>query len=707
MVPQNMGRSKFHVTAADTKFISHLVHQFFVKNGSSLPSGNAMEQGRPPVAHMIHSDDDDDDGLESHKDKLASSSEESGSSSDEEDSLSSADSTRASHTGNRQRGRSSFSPSPDWATEDDAGSSDAPKRRGPGRPRKHQGKSDAPDKRGHEPWSVEEEALIRETMAMQLQMKGNLGFSRKTAMKLLEVFPRRTTSAIKNKWLGLKLKDIWGDWGEAEGKVQARDAKGKVRIEDPDPRKHYEGDSGSMTVYNDADEDRFDDSEVKPGSHEMNSWIKNRWTPEQDRLLTKRMHSEMQSAGVATMSVPKTVMKELGRSFGRKEKSISRRWSYLSGNSTWGGSDKRKKTKRVVGSILARIEPQGEESAPASQQAREDRPTKENRLLQWSPQEIETLDRLTKGIDKAADIDFKEILHQMPDPSRRTVAGCNVFWRRHIQPSRIPRGRLSTEKYVHISRRQSTAFQSVLTQLLSPYLQTRIRSMTMKHWGRVQIPAANLTFPNNRRKARREAPSPVATLNLPNIPRKPKGARKASSSNLRQSKILHIDLAGGPARKTISCGVWPGRAFHGVPLQLRYLTAAKALASCATAFTLSRCPSTRRDSKVSQVSAIHPLLSAHPCADGENLAPVLGADVRSHGCKLGLFADVPTPGGMRSWIATRLRKETRSSRWPGEPSTHGNRVTRVRNGPLLVGRSMAVQTLNLPSTDVTTMMIQR
>lgn len=441
----------------------HLVHQLFVKDEPSLPLGNALEQDRSSVAHFMHSDDDEGE-LELHKDRSVSSSEESDSSSDDENPLCSHDSRRAFPAANRERGRSSSSSSPDWDTENEVEGSDAPKKRGPGRPRKHQDDSGAPEKRRCEPWSAEEEALIREKMAMQLQMKGNLGFGHKTAMELLEIFPGRTASAITNKWSSLKTKDIWDDLGGPEGKVRSRDARGKVRVETPGLEKQYGGDSGSLTLYNDPNDDASDNREIKPGSHDMNSLIKNGWPPEQDRLLTEMMQSEMQSTGVAAMSVPPAVQKRLARSFGRKEKSISRRWSYLLGSATWGGAEKRKRKEHVVGFIMAEAEPQNQteeqssasssrlprsdtsmqsEAAEASEPRLSSQSTKEPRASTWSPQEVEALTRLTQGSNRMADIDFKDVAARLPSVSMRTEKACKVFWARHVQPHRPDKGTLS------------------------------------------------------------------------------------------------------------------------------------------------------------------------------------------------------------------------------------------------------------------------
>lgn len=475
---QITSRSNFHVTATNTKSISHLVHQLFVKDEPSLPLGNALEQERSSVARLMHSDDDEDVS-EPHENRSASSSDESDSSSDEEDALCSGDSTGAFQAEDRGRGRNMFSPPPDWATEDEAGSSDAPKRRGPGRPRKRRGDPDSPEKQKPDPWSMEEEALIQETMAMQLQRQGSFRYSRKIFSKLLEAFPGRTTSSIRNKWMRTKRK------------LQSRNANDKVRVEESDIKEHCEEELGAMVEYANGLDDDSDGREIKPGRHEMASWIKNRWTPEQDGLLIERMQSEMQSAGVTAMTVPLAMREELARLLGRKEKSIARRWSQLSRTSKGLEAEKRQTKKRTVDSILAKAEAQGQteeqspapfsrlsqfdtlvqsEAAEASKPRRKSQSTKEPRVSTWSPHEVEALTRLTQGFNRMADIDFKDVAARLPSPSMRTEKACKVFWARHVQSQQPDKGTLSNAPDANfpVPRALPTSWKRVIRRLLSP-----------------------------------------------------------------------------------------------------------------------------------------------------------------------------------------------------------------------------------------------
>lgn len=447
----------------DTTSISHPVHEVFVKDDPhSLVLGNALEKSRFPQAPPIHSEDEKE-AVQPSPERSRNSSEESELSSIEEDSVSYGDSNGPLQTSKSERCRNNLSPSPDSAEEDQAGRSDAPKKRAPVQP-SDKGEWDASEKRGPtkpqiEPWSEEEEAVIREMMAAQLQMDGHLGYSRQAAMELKEVFPRRSTAAIRSKWLSMRTKDIWDGWRETRGKPQVLDAKSKVVIGNPDFEICDEKDSASSTEFDDDDDDDYSDHEARIGLRDLHSGNKYKWTTEQDRILGETMLREMQSAGVEHMSVPLTVKKELARSFGLKERAISRRWLLLSGRGT---GLKEWKTKTKVVPVLDKTALQEQERAPetypqllhleilrqsegavASGPQHEIGPTRDHHASTWSPQEIEILTTLTRGLHRSADIDFKHVAAQMPDPSRRTVDACRRYWDRHVKSPQRSQGTLS------------------------------------------------------------------------------------------------------------------------------------------------------------------------------------------------------------------------------------------------------------------------
>lgn len=83
------------------------------------------------------------------------------------------------------------------------------------------------------------------------------------------------------------------------------------------------------------------------------------------------------------------------------------------------------------------------EGAVASESQHEIGSTRDYHASTWSPQEIEILTTLTRGLHRSADIDFKHIAAQMPDPSRRTVDACRRFWDRHVKSRRPSQGTLS------------------------------------------------------------------------------------------------------------------------------------------------------------------------------------------------------------------------------------------------------------------------
>ncbi|POS79282.1 hypothetical protein DHEL01_v202317 [Diaporthe helianthi] len=532
------------------------LHQLFIKNQSTPLSGNGLEQGQPCVVHLAQPDDDED-GLEPHQDIPPSSSEESDSSSDEEDFAPIADSDGDFGGRQGEEPRSSVSISPEWTTDEETGNLGTPKRRGVGRPSKHHVAPDGPEKRGpgrpkSKPWSAEEETLVREKMATQLKTQGDLILRLQTCMELLQVFPGRTKAAVKNKWLDLKMKDSREDLEERDRKAGAPEAKAKAK-------KNHGQDTGSW-IKSDADDgDELEDAEVSRGPRNLSSWVSNTWTPEQDKLLSDRMKSEMQSAGVTSMKVPPALQEELASLFGRKTTAICRRWRFLAGG-CWNGREKRKREnrkkdpvpsvdsenddetkfdspevdrgshefvtqkklvwtperdrllvkkmkselksagvatmpvppalqrelgklfsvhektisrrwrlisetftssgsgqmKRKDESELPRTPGKGEGKAegiaPASSpqlQVSDDpgdsegaeasgsrRKSSPNKVSTWSAQEVEALTRLTKDLKSSGDIDFEEVAAQLPSPMTRTAKACKVYWHKHLQSSR-------------------------------------------------------------------------------------------------------------------------------------------------------------------------------------------------------------------------------------------------------------------------------
>ncbi|KAG6360841.1 hypothetical protein INS49_011908 [Diaporthe citri] len=362
------------------------LHEVFVKDDSNSLLANAPEERRPSRALQTHSDDEKN-GLGPWKSSSRSSSKESELSSLNGGSLSCGDSTGAFQVRERERGRNSFSPSPDWAEEDQAGSSDSREEQGPGRPSK-QDERDVSKRPGsgrppNGPWSEEEEAVIRETMATQLQIDGHLRYSRQATMNLKEFFPRRTTAAIKAKWLNMRTRDIWDEWKGTRGQTQVGDAKVKDLMEDPDLETHDEKHSGSFMEYDD-DEDESSDNESRPGSNGLKKWKKRNMVP----VLTKSALQQEEQTPTSSSRLP---------------------YSERPGQS---------------------------EVAGASVSRRKIRPAKEHRTQLWSPREIEILTNLTKGFNKLEDIDFKYIAAQLPDPFRRSEKACKSFWVRRVESCR-------------------------------------------------------------------------------------------------------------------------------------------------------------------------------------------------------------------------------------------------------------------------------
>lgn len=364
-------------------------------NQSPPLSGHRLEQGRPYVVHLAHSDDEED-GWEAHQDRSPSSSEESDSSSDEEDFPSHGDSDGDFGERHGERHQNSVSPSPEWTTDDETGSSGTLRRRGVGRPSKNQDDLDDPEKRGRgrpksKPWSAEDETLMREKMAMQLQRQGDLILKMETCVDLLQYFPDRTRGAIKNKWLDLKMKDAQDDLGARGGKVRALDAQARVRIKVPEVKKRHDKDSSSLIESETEDGGEVEHREESRARHNLHSWTKNQWTPEQDKLLSNRMESEMQSAGVTKMKVPEALQKEMASLFGRKETAISRRWRFLAGG-CWNGRGKWKikNKEQKIGQLV--------DSGNAAENKSDDREVERgshhsvtNRKSSWTPERDQIL----------------------------------------------------------------------------------------------------------------------------------------------------------------------------------------------------------------------------------------------------------------------------------------------------------------------------
>lgn len=361
----------------NTKSTFYAVHETFVKDASHSPLGNIVEKDRRSQASLSHSDDEENE-LGPYEDNPRSSSELSELSSDHGGSLSCG-------VSRGERCRNSFSPSPDWVAEDQARTLDAPEGQGPGRPsnqvERDAPKRQAPSRPPNELWSEEEEAMVRETMSMQLEAHGHIAYSRKATMNLEEALPRRTTSAIRNKWLSLRTKEIWDERTGTSGKTQVRDDKAKALIKD---------DLGSTVEYDDDNDDEFSDRGGRRGLHDLNLWKKARnMVP----VLTKSApQEEKQAPESSSLPHPK-----------------------------W---------------------PEQPEVPEASESRRKVRPAKEPHAQLWSPQEIEIVTTLTEGLNKMEEIDFKYIAAQLPDPFRRSEKACKSFWVRRIEP-RLSKGMIS------------------------------------------------------------------------------------------------------------------------------------------------------------------------------------------------------------------------------------------------------------------------
>lgn len=410
----------------DTTSISHPVHEVFVKDDPRSLLGKTLEKSRLPEAPPIHSENENK-GVRPCPDRSRNSSEESELSSIDEDSVSYADSTGPLQPSKRERCRNSLSPSPYSAEEDQAGSSDARKKRAPVQP-SEKSEWDVPEKRG-------------------------------------------------------------------PAKPQVVGAKSKVVVENPDLETHDEKDSVSSTEFDDDDDDNYSDHEARRGLRDLHSGNKYKWTTEQDRILWETMLREMQSAGVEHMSVPLPVKKGLARSFGRKQRDISSRWLLLSGRGTWNGLE-----KTNAGPVLAKSALQEEERAPASyprllhpeiprqsegpvasEPQDEIGSTRDYHASTWSPQEIEILTTLTRGLHRSADIDFKHIAAQMPDPSRRTVDACRRFWERRVKSPRPSQGTPPILRPPFISDKGTDRGHSSPAGAMSTYWQWVMRQILSHH----------------------------------------------------------------------------------------------------------------------------------------------------------------------------------------------------------------------------------
>lgn len=409
----------------------------------------------------MHSDDEEDE-LATCEVRLPISSEDSDLSSVKDVSLSHEDSSEASETKTRERGQSSFSPSQDWDTDDQSISSNTPWRRVGPQSKDHNDpgalERRRPIRPPNKPWSAEEEYLIQEKMATQMRLQGSLEITRQTATKLMQFFPRRTSSAIRNKWQALAIKDAQYNQGRKKGKIRAYKAEGKVQDEDTERKKRYEEYADSTMEDDDGDRDASNEPEVKRGSHEFPSYTKIKWTPQQDQLLTDMMHTAIQSSGISTMPVPSAVRKKMARSVGCSERTISRRWLFLSGHNSWNGTGQsRKKSGEIVTSISVQNEPTREIKVPEASsmlplsdtsrqseavQALELRRQSQSTSSAWSPEEHESIMKSTKGKTRDG-IDFKKVAAELPDPSRRTADACRSYWSRKIQSLFLDNGTLS------------------------------------------------------------------------------------------------------------------------------------------------------------------------------------------------------------------------------------------------------------------------
>lgn len=229
-------------------------------------------------------------------------------------------------------------------------------------------------------------------MAAQLQIDGHLRYSRQATMNLKEFFPRRTTAAIKAKWLSMRTRNIWDEWEGTRGQTQVGAFKGKDRMEDTDLETHDEKDSGSFMEYDDDDDDESSDNEGRRGLNGLKKWKKRNMVP----VLAKSALQEEEKAPASSSRPPHS---------------------------------ERPGQAEVMG---------------ASESRRKIRPAKDHRAQLWSPPEIEIITKLTKGFNKWEDIDFKYIAAQLPDPSRRSAKACKSFWVRRVEPSRPSKGMLST-----------------------------------------------------------------------------------------------------------------------------------------------------------------------------------------------------------------------------------------------------------------------
>lgn len=233
--------------------------------------------------------------------------------------------------------------------------------------------------------------MIRETMAKQLQIDGHLRYSRQSTMNLKEFFPRRTTAAIKAKWLNLRTRDIWDGWEVTRGQTQVGDAKGKVLMEDPDLETQDEKDPASFMEYDDDHDDESSDNECRRDSNGLKKWKKRNMVS----VLTKSALQEETQAPASSSRLPHSER------------------------------------------------PGQSEAAEVSESRRKIQPAKDHRAQLWSPPEIEILTKLTKGFYKWEDIDFKHIAAQLPDPFRRSEKACKSFWVRRVEPCRRSKGMIS------------------------------------------------------------------------------------------------------------------------------------------------------------------------------------------------------------------------------------------------------------------------
>ncbi|KAG8161930.1 hypothetical protein KVR01_007695 [Diaporthe batatas] len=447
------GMSLKFSTGSDEAFnaLSHHVWKDFYQSFSSYepppPSSNVLDRGLPSTSRLAHPDEQDRSA--SDQNRPLRSSDESELSSVEHYSPLSGDSTGAFQTDKRGRCQSNSSPSPGSATDNQFGNLDTSRRCLTGQSSKCQSGPDTLEKQGRSRppstlWSPEEEALIREMMAVQLKGQGNLEIGLSQAKDLHDLFPGRSVSAIRNKWRTLKAKQTQSSWVRTEANSRTHDAKHQVPDRDTEHTKRDQGGSGPTMEHDQGGGDDQTDHAVNRGSQVSATHVKNnKWTPEQDQLLKSTVQSKMQSSAVVTISIPPLVKKELAKSLGRSEKAISRRWAFLSGDGKRHETQEPRKSKEKDESQAesSSSRPQASDTARRPEAARGPGPRcpVQAPSSTWSREEHISICRSTHGLIRSQ-IDFKKVASALPDPSRRTASACRSYWKRYIHPTLVGQG---------------------------------------------------------------------------------------------------------------------------------------------------------------------------------------------------------------------------------------------------------------------------